>query len=173
MLLQNSFTKSWSRTGSYITAVTSDSAILQLPDSMEVKIPVDADHSQIVKFDNRNADTYQTVLGYLKQFEKNAEKTISGRFCTQFQNRKTRIEIIAWFPTISLGLDYSILFLFMFYLRRRASEVFAPLFSNLLQGLQCADTLNGTLGAACCRSNIARVCPGNLLDCRHQLRSGI
>ena len=65
-----------------MTAVTSHSAILQLPDSMEVKIPVNADHSQIVKFDNKNTDAYQTVLGYLKQFEKDAGKIISDRFCT-------------------------------------------------------------------------------------------
>jgi hypothetical protein len=63
-----------------MTAVTSDSAILQLPDSIEVKIPVHADHSQIVKFDNKNADTYQAALGYLKQFEKDAGKIISSRF---------------------------------------------------------------------------------------------
>jgi hypothetical protein len=63
-----------------VTAVASDSAILQLPDSIEVKIPVHADHSQIVKFDNKNAETYQAVLGYLKQFEKDAEKIVSNRF---------------------------------------------------------------------------------------------
>ena len=62
----------------YITAVTSNLAILQLLDSMEVKIPVYTDHSQIVKFDNKNADTYQTALGYLKQFEKDARKIISS-----------------------------------------------------------------------------------------------
>lgn len=62
-------------------AVTSNSAILQLPDSIEVKIPVNADHSQIVKFDNKNANVYQTALGYLKQFEKDAGKIILDRFC--------------------------------------------------------------------------------------------
>ena len=65
-----------------MTAVTSDSAILQLPDSMEVKVPVNADHSQIVKFDNKNDDIYQMALRYLTEFEKDAGKIISGRFCT-------------------------------------------------------------------------------------------
>jgi protein SERAC1 len=65
-----------------MTAVTSDSAILQLPDSMEAKVPVSADHSQIVKFDNRNDNTYQMALRYLTEFEKDAGKIISGRFCT-------------------------------------------------------------------------------------------
>lgn len=64
-----------------MTAVASDSAILQLPDSMEAKVPVDADHSQIVKFDNRTDDTYQLALKYLTEFEKDAGMIISGRFC--------------------------------------------------------------------------------------------
>jgi hypothetical protein len=49
---------------------------------MEVKVPVNADHSQIVKFDNQNDDTYQMALRYLTQFEKDAGKIISDRFCT-------------------------------------------------------------------------------------------
>ncbi|RDW59938.1 hypothetical protein BP6252_13025 [Coleophoma cylindrospora] len=76
----NTETRDWGRTGPYITAVESDSALLQLPDSMETKIPVHEDHSQIVKFDSRNSDTYQTVIGYLKQFEKDGNRTVSVRF---------------------------------------------------------------------------------------------
>jgi hypothetical protein len=64
-----------------MTAVDSDSSILQLPDSVETKIPVNADHSQIVKFDNRNAEGYKAALAYLKQFEQDAGKVISDRFC--------------------------------------------------------------------------------------------
>ena len=63
-----------------MTAVDIDSALLDLPDSIEVKIPVDADHSQIVKFDNRNADSYKTALMYLKQFERDAGRVVSTRF---------------------------------------------------------------------------------------------
>ena len=73
---------SWGRTGPYMTAVDSDSAILQLPDSMETKIPVHADHSQIVKFDSRNADAYKATVEYLKQFEQDAKQVVSARFCT-------------------------------------------------------------------------------------------
>lgn len=65
-----------------MTAVDSGSAILDLPDSIEAKIPVNADHSQIVKFDNRNAEAYKTAAGYLKQFEQDARKVISDRFGT-------------------------------------------------------------------------------------------
>ncbi|RDW56402.1 hypothetical protein BP5796_13224 [Coleophoma crateriformis] len=79
-LEMNNETRDWGRTGPYITAVESDSALLQLPDSMETKIPVHEDHSQIVKFDSRTSDTYQTVIGYLKQFEKDGNRTVSARF---------------------------------------------------------------------------------------------
>ena len=65
-----------------MTAVDSGSALLDLPDSTETKIPVNADHSQIVKFDSRNAETYKTATEYLKQFEQDARKVISDRFCT-------------------------------------------------------------------------------------------
>jgi hypothetical protein len=65
-----------------MTAVDSGSALLDLPDSVEVKIPVNADHSQIVKFDSRNAEAYKTATGYLKQFEQDARRTVSDRFCT-------------------------------------------------------------------------------------------
>jgi hypothetical protein len=83
-----------------MTAVTSDSAILQLPDSMEVKVPVNADHSQIVKFDNKTDDTYQMALRYLTVFEKDAGKTISGRFCTW-----NPISILNVFSTRALQKD--------------------------------------------------------------------
>ncbi|KAL6886868.1 hypothetical protein GGI43DRAFT_426205 [Trichoderma evansii] len=46
---KNIESKSWTRTGDFVTSVAADSALLQLPDSMEDKIPLDADHSMIVK----------------------------------------------------------------------------------------------------------------------------
>lgn len=65
-----------------MTAVETGSALLELPDSTEAKIPVNADHSQIVKFDSRNAEAYKAAIGYLKQFEQDAGKVVSDRFCT-------------------------------------------------------------------------------------------
>ena len=65
-----------------MTAVESGSALLELPDSTEAKILVHADHSQIVKFDNRNVEAYKTAVGYLKQFEQGAGKVVLDRFCT-------------------------------------------------------------------------------------------
>ena len=70
-----------------MTAVDSGSALLDLPDSIEAKMPVNADHSQIVKFDSRNAEAYKAAIGYLKQFERDAKKVISGRFCTGKRKR--------------------------------------------------------------------------------------
>ncbi|RDW73410.1 hypothetical protein BP6252_07317 [Coleophoma cylindrospora] len=70
----------WGRTGTFITAVESGSALLDLPDSIETKIPVNADHSQIVKFDSRNFEAYKTATRYLKEFEQNAGKVVSERF---------------------------------------------------------------------------------------------
>lgn len=58
-----------------------DSAVLQLPDSIEAKIPLDHDHSQMVKFDNRNVEGYKSALHYLAEFEKSAPKVVSARFC--------------------------------------------------------------------------------------------
>jgi protein SERAC1 len=86
-----------------MTAVTSDSAILQLPDSMEVKIPVNSDHSQIVKFDNNNDDTYQMALRYLKLFEEDAGRIIPGRFCMW-----TFISTLNVVSTCALPKDFTI-----------------------------------------------------------------
>ncbi|KAF2010868.1 hypothetical protein BU24DRAFT_496047 [Aaosphaeria arxii CBS 175.79] len=70
----------WARTGHYDTAVETQSALLQLPDAIEEKIPLDGDHSTMVKF---NADTdagYTSVLGRLQQYEREAPSVVEGRF---------------------------------------------------------------------------------------------
>ena len=78
---QDTETKRWGRTGDFFTAVDSDSALLQLPDSIEEKIPVEADHSTIVKFDARSNQCYTSVRDKLRQFEKDAPKVVAARFC--------------------------------------------------------------------------------------------
>lgn len=50
---------------------------------MEDKIPLDADHSTIVKFDNRNNHGYTSARDKLKQFEQDAPKVVAARFCTK------------------------------------------------------------------------------------------
>ncbi|RKK27668.1 hypothetical protein BFJ66_g16550 [Fusarium oxysporum f. sp. cepae] len=75
----NNETKRWERTGSFVTAVETDSALLQLPDSMEEKIPLDSDHSMIVKFDNKNQRGYTSALDKLRQFEQDAPIVVAAR----------------------------------------------------------------------------------------------
>jgi protein SERAC1 len=81
MKLKDPETQMWGRTGSHMTAVDSESAILQLPDNLETKIPVNADHSHIVKFDSASDQSYRSTVKYLKQFEQDATKVIFDRFC--------------------------------------------------------------------------------------------
>ncbi|KAI9677233.1 MAG: hypothetical protein M1822_008182 [Bathelium mastoideum] len=71
---------SWERTGEPVTAVEVDSALLQLPDHLEEKIPLHADHSQIVKFNSRSDKGYTSALGKLKQFEQDAPSVVAARF---------------------------------------------------------------------------------------------
>jgi protein SERAC1 len=79
---QDSESRRWRRTGDFVTAVDADSALLQLPDSMEDKIPLDADHSMIVKFDNKNNRGYTSARDKLRQFEQDAPSVVAARFCT-------------------------------------------------------------------------------------------
>jgi hypothetical protein len=60
----------------------SDSALLQLPDSMEEKIPLDADHSMMVKYDSKNAQGYSSARDKLKQFARDAPGVVADRFGT-------------------------------------------------------------------------------------------
>ncbi|KAL7916980.1 hypothetical protein ACQKWADRAFT_317663 [Trichoderma austrokoningii] len=50
----DSSSQRWERTGDFITKLDKDSALLQLPDIMEDKIPLNSDHSMMVKFSNRS-----------------------------------------------------------------------------------------------------------------------
>ena len=79
---QDSESKRWERTGNFVTAVDSDSALLQLPDAMEEKIPLDADHSMMVKFDNKNARGYSSARDKLQLFAQNAPGVVADRFGT-------------------------------------------------------------------------------------------
>ncbi|KAJ5718746.1 hypothetical protein N7488_004392, partial [Penicillium malachiteum] len=45
----------WKHTGDLMTTVGTNSALLQLPDHVEDKVPLHTDHSMVVKFDTRSA----------------------------------------------------------------------------------------------------------------------
>jgi hypothetical protein len=81
-LPQDPRTGEWKRgNDEFSTAVDEESALLQFPDTMEVKIPVDADHSNMVKFDSKNNQTYSSAVGHLKDVISNTRGTVNGRFC--------------------------------------------------------------------------------------------
>ncbi|KAF2185579.1 hypothetical protein K469DRAFT_687903 [Zopfia rhizophila CBS 207.26] len=82
----DSESKRWKRTGNFVTAVDADSALLQLPDSMEEKIPLGSDHSMIVKFDAKNNRGYTSARDKLRQFEQDAPSVVAARF-SRAQNR--------------------------------------------------------------------------------------
>ncbi|CAG8221592.1 unnamed protein product [Penicillium salamii] len=75
----------WKRTGDFVTTVGADSALLQLPDHIEDKVPLHADHSMVVKFDSRNAAGYRTALDKLQQFSKEAPSVVAARFTQTHQ----------------------------------------------------------------------------------------
>ncbi|KAI5789408.1 hypothetical protein FPQ18DRAFT_261729 [Pyronema domesticum] len=82
-LKQDPTTQKWKRgEDEFSTAVDEESALLQFPDRMEAKIPVDADHSNMVKFDSKSNQTYRSVVGYLKDFAVNSDGVVSARLCT-------------------------------------------------------------------------------------------
>lgn len=66
--------------GDFVTTLGVDSALLQLPDHIEDKVPLHADHSMIVKFDTRNEAGYRTALDRLRQFSKDAPSVVTVRF---------------------------------------------------------------------------------------------
>ncbi|CAI7656132.1 unnamed protein product [Penicillium palitans] len=79
-LVSDSESGRWKRTGNFVTTVSADSALLQLPDHVEDKVPLHAGHSMVVKFDTRNAAGYRTALDKLRQFSKDAPSVVAARF---------------------------------------------------------------------------------------------
>ncbi|KAJ5745112.1 hypothetical protein N7520_010294 [Penicillium odoratum] len=70
----------WKRTGEFMTTVGVDSALLQLPDHIDNKVPLHADHSMLVKFDTPYVAGYRTVRDRLLQFSKDAPPVVAARF---------------------------------------------------------------------------------------------
>ncbi|CAI7627456.1 unnamed protein product [Penicillium pancosmium] len=84
-LVLDSESRRWAHTGDFMTAVGADSALLQLPDHVEDKVPLHADHSMIVKFDKRDAPGYRMALDRLRQFSKDAPSVVAARFAQTLQ----------------------------------------------------------------------------------------
>ncbi|OAP62382.1 hypothetical protein AYL99_04585 [Fonsecaea erecta] len=70
----------YGRNGEYIQVVKEPSATFYLPDQIEEAIPVDGDHSTMVKFASSADDTYQSVRNYLRGYLKSFGFTIGCSF---------------------------------------------------------------------------------------------
>jgi hypothetical protein len=62
--------------------VNEDSALLNLPRSIEERIPVEGDHSNMVKFRTSGDRTYVTVRDRLCEWARSAPDELSKRFST-------------------------------------------------------------------------------------------
>ncbi|KAK0639378.1 hypothetical protein B0T16DRAFT_497485 [Cercophora newfieldiana] len=69
----------WKRSGTPHLQVNEDSATLQLP-AQERKIPVDANHRDMVKFASKNNQTYTTVRKMLQEFVLDAPPVVQRRY---------------------------------------------------------------------------------------------
>ena len=70
----------WARTGEYITLVSKDTALLGLPQAVEERVEVEANHSMMVKFSIQNNADYIKALDSLLGFEKEAKSVVEMRF---------------------------------------------------------------------------------------------
>ncbi|KAI5778075.1 hypothetical protein EDC01DRAFT_675361 [Geopyxis carbonaria] len=71
---------SWSREGELALSVKAGSALLQLPDSIEEKIPVDGDHFNMVQFETPHCTTYREVRSIIEKILLEAPEAIRSRF---------------------------------------------------------------------------------------------
>ncbi|KAJ4256811.1 hypothetical protein NW762_008907 [Fusarium torreyae] len=70
----------WRRTGSPVLKVAEASATLQLPTFRERKIPVNANHSDMVKFSSPADVTYTSALKILREFVRDAPRVVESRY---------------------------------------------------------------------------------------------
>ena len=70
----------WARTGEHITVVGRDAAILGLPEAVEERMTAEGNHSDMVKFSNRNHADYTKVLRSLRRFENEAKAVVERQF---------------------------------------------------------------------------------------------
>lgn len=57
----------WSRSGDFFTFVEASSSVLQLPRNIEVSIPAEGDHSNMVKFTHKLHQSYTSVVKHMKK----------------------------------------------------------------------------------------------------------
>ncbi|KAL7271005.1 hypothetical protein RUND412_006273 [Rhizina undulata] len=70
----------YDRTGNYKSTVDTDSALLHLPKNLEDTIPVNSDHTNMVKFDHKRDTTYEDVVKRVLKFVETAPDHVNTRF---------------------------------------------------------------------------------------------
>jgi hypothetical protein len=81
-ITKDSATQMWRRgNDEFATSVDEESALLQFPDNMEVKIPVNANQVTMVKFDSTGDHIYSSVVEHLKALETKGLDIVHSRFC--------------------------------------------------------------------------------------------
>ncbi|TGZ81923.1 hypothetical protein EX30DRAFT_395307 [Ascodesmis nigricans] len=70
--------------GRSMTAVSKDSALLALPDTIEQKFPAEGDHSTMVKLGSKTHPTYKDVYWTLKDYLGSAATDVAKRFLPAF-----------------------------------------------------------------------------------------
>jgi hypothetical protein len=81
----------WQRAGQPVLQVNEPSAILQFPGYRERKIPVNANHTNMVKFGSRFDPTYTTILRMLREYTRDAEKVVASRYGIALHNCEVAI----------------------------------------------------------------------------------
>jgi hypothetical protein len=71
----------WRLGGDYKLAVDDKSCLLHLPDDLEKKMPVDANHSKIVKFESSKEPIYCEVRAVVEKMLAEAPSVVETRFC--------------------------------------------------------------------------------------------
>ncbi|KAL7270570.1 hypothetical protein RUND412_006716 [Rhizina undulata] len=70
----------WKRTGDYKTTLDTDSALLHLSKLLEETIPVDSDHTSMVKFEDNLDTTYRYVVERIAKYVETASDHVKERF---------------------------------------------------------------------------------------------
>jgi hypothetical protein len=78
LLLKNDVAQ-WTRTGPYLELSSKEGSLLGLANDQEESIPVDEDHSRMVKFRSRDEPAYQSVLDQLQRIIPHAQGRVLHR----------------------------------------------------------------------------------------------
>ncbi|KAL7269776.1 hypothetical protein RUND412_007546 [Rhizina undulata] len=70
----------YTRSGNFKATLDVDSALLRLPKDLEETIPVNSDHTNMVKFDHKRDTTYEDVIERMQKYVERARDHVKERF---------------------------------------------------------------------------------------------